>query len=81
MVFTSYCHLGYDLLELLTKVNEQLVIEANRASLVQVPYLTHTLRAKLYLGEKLLLRSIEVNNDRYKTNRLFFLKVSFHMKH
>lgn len=53
MVFTSYCHLGYDLLELLTKVNELLVIEANRASLVQVPYLTHTLRAKLYLGSTL----------------------------
>ena len=52
----SYCHLGYDLLEMLTKVNELLVNEANRASLVQVPYLTHTLRAKLYLGEKLLFK-------------------------
>ena len=50
------CHLGYDLLEMLTKVNELLVNEANRASLVQVPYLTHTLRAKLYLGEKLLFK-------------------------
>ena len=48
--------MGYDLLELLTKVNELLVDEANRASLVQVPYLTHTLRAKLYLGEKLLFK-------------------------
>ena len=48
--------LGKDLLEMLTKVNELLVNEANRASLVQVPYLTHTLRAKLYLGEKLLFK-------------------------
>ena len=48
--------MGYDLLEMLTKVNELLVNEANRASLVQVPYLTHTLRAKLYLGEKLLFK-------------------------
>ena len=55
-VLYSYCHLGYDLLEMLTKVNELLVNEANRASLVQVPYLTHTLRAKLYLGEKLLFK-------------------------
>ena len=76
-VFCSYCHLSYDVLELLTKVNELLVNEANRASLVQVPYLTHTLRFKLYLGEKLLLRSIEVDNDRCKTNKLFFLKISY----
>ena len=65
------------MLELLTKVNELLVNEAKRASLVQVPYLTHTLRSKLFLGEKLLLRSIEVDNDRYKTNKLFFLKDSY----
>jgi len=45
--------------------------EANRASLAQVPYLTHTLRAKLCLGEKLLLRGAEINNERLKTWRCF----------
>ena len=57
-VVRNYCHLGYDLLEVLTKVNELLVDKesghSNRVPFAQVPYLTHTLRAKVGLGEKLL---------------------------
>ena len=79
-VFSSYCHLGYDLLELLTKVNELLMNEANRASLAQVPYLTHTLRAKLCLGEKLLLTIIIIKGLLLKTWRCFFPGTRFHTK-
>ncbi|KAL9966429.1 hypothetical protein ACROYT_G024501 [Oculina patagonica] len=49
----KYCH-RYHLLELLTKVNKRVVDKQsggpNRMKSVQVPHLTHTLRAKVYLG-------------------------------
>ena len=53
-VTKQYGHLNYHLLELLVKVNEQLknIGDGQTDGLLpfRVPYLTHTLRRRLYLG-------------------------------
>ena len=56
MVIKKYCHV-YHLIEMLTKVNELVLdmhrqpAQSNKALPIQVPYLTHTLRAKVRLGK------------------------------
>ena len=55
-VIRKYRH-RYHLLELLTEVNKRVLdkqhgVGQNRAMTVHVPYLTHTLRAKVHLGMK-----------------------------
>lgn len=58
-VLRKYCH-RYHLLEMLTKVNKRVVDKQsggpNRVKSVQAPYLTHTLRAKVYLGMMVMNR-------------------------
>lgn len=59
-VIREYCHC-YHLLEMLTKVNERIVDKQtcggpNRVMTDHVPYLTHTLRAKVHLGMKVMNR-------------------------
>lgn len=58
-VIREHCH-RFHLLDMLTDVNQRVVDKQsgspNRVTSVQVPYLTHTLRAKVHLGMKVMNR-------------------------
>ena len=74
------CYHRYHLLEMLTKINKRIADEQrgnpNGIITVQVPYLTHTLRAKVYLGMNQFMK--KYGKSLYVKRRILRVVVELH---